>query len=685
MKQLMMIALFLVGVTLQAEEPRLVAIGDVHGHYDSLVALLRETKLVDAENRWIGKDSILVQTGDLLDRGRDIRKVMDLMMRLEREAPESGGRVVVLLGNHEAMNIIGLTRDVNPAVYADFVTEDSEARRKEAYRAVVQSFRRRAQMLSLRWQPTAEFKDNWFKKYPPGYIEYMEAMGPEGIYGRWLREKDVITMVNRTLFMHAGIPPTLTSLSLDQINRKVREDIERADEWHRLLTEKKVVMPFHTGSAKLSSANNFLDDERKYAARTGHSPSRKRKALIDQVQGFVDFRYGLLVGEEGPLWFRQFAYWEEDEGAAYLSEILKHHGAERFVVGHTPQAAGISKRFGDQLFLIDTGMSSNFYKGGRASALEFKSGNCTAVYLDSRKPICRNDGAMATLIPDNPIGPYFAAPEDEEKKPEFPLGKRVLLARDKVSPLPIQDDDAVTEFLKTANILEAKKFGEGSTNPLRMVLEKDGVRMRAIFRDVNISKRGLQRHQGELRRGFHDRAIHEKAAYELARLLGLDRVPPVVMREYKHQKGTLQLWVEGAMNERDRLKENIPHPNSRFHNDQRRMMMVFDALIFNFDRNQGNILYGPDWFLWYIDHTRSFREESYLPNKAAEVLFCERNLWEKMKQVTDEQIESAVKEYLSPRQVKALLARRKLLVEHLEKLIEQRTEKIVIYDIKYPE
>ena len=91
---------------------RIVAIGDVHGAYDALLETLQVAEVIDSELAWSGGKTHLVFTGDLLDRGAQSRRVMDLVMRLEKEARRRGGRVHLLLGNHEVMNLNGDLRYV---------------------------------------------------------------------------------------------------------------------------------------------------------------------------------------------------------------------------------------------------------------------------------------------------------------------------------------------------------------------------------------------------------------------------------------------------------------------------------------------------------------------------------------------------------------------------------------------
>ena len=111
--------------TAQPVPARIVAVGDLHGDYDAWAAIARAAGLIDGSGRWTGGATTLVQTGDIVDRGPDSLKIIDQLIRLQREAPGSGGRVVVLTGNHEAMMVINDLRYVHPGEYAAFVTPAS--------------------------------------------------------------------------------------------------------------------------------------------------------------------------------------------------------------------------------------------------------------------------------------------------------------------------------------------------------------------------------------------------------------------------------------------------------------------------------------------------------------------------------------------------------------------------------
>src|ERR1044071_6775839 len=86
---------------------RVIAFGDVHGAYDDLIQLLRAAGVVDAELHWAAGTAHVVSTGDLIDRGPGSRQVLDLLMRLQPEAQSAGGMLHVVIGNHEAMNLLG--------------------------------------------------------------------------------------------------------------------------------------------------------------------------------------------------------------------------------------------------------------------------------------------------------------------------------------------------------------------------------------------------------------------------------------------------------------------------------------------------------------------------------------------------------------------------------------------------
>lgn len=187
---------------------RVVSIGDVHGDYDQLFTVLRSGGLIDDQGNWTGGKTHLVQTGDVLDRGPDSRKAMDLLMRLEKQAAEAGGFVHALIGNHEAMNVYGDLRYTSPGEFAAFRDENSENRREKEFQ---------------REHP--QDRAQWEAQHPLGYFEHRDQLSPNGYYGKWIASHDSVIKINDTLYLHAGISPKYASMKIKDFNRRVREEV----------------------------------------------------------------------------------------------------------------------------------------------------------------------------------------------------------------------------------------------------------------------------------------------------------------------------------------------------------------------------------------------------------------------------------------------------------------------------
>ena len=370
----MLLAALLAFTVLDAAPPpsRIVAVGDVHGAADAFDGILQRAGLIDSERRWIGGTAVLVQTGDLLARGTEIRAVLDLLIALEPQAAAAGGQVQVLLGNHEMMELLGEPRDVAPELFQKFADERSDARREQAFQA--------ASRLN-RGKPLD--KAEWLAAHLPGYVEYREAFSPTGRYGRWLRTKPIIAEIEGTVFLHGGVNPEYTTESVANLNRRARRDLAEWDEGFRWLQRQNLALPFstlvevvHAAQAELvrfegrRRAGEPLADDDVFLART----------LVPIVK--VD--ESTMLNPHGPLWFRGYSTWTDEEGSGRVSALLRKYRVKRFVTGHTPQQSGrITSRFGGGLFLIDTGMlNGRFYPFGRPSALEIVGETVTPLYLE---------------------------------------------------------------------------------------------------------------------------------------------------------------------------------------------------------------------------------------------------------------------------------------------------------------
>lgn len=366
---------------------RVVAVGDIHGDHDALVRLLTRAGLLDMGHRWVGGRTVLVQTGDYLDRGSQVRDVLDLLMGLQPQAAAAGGQVVVLLGNHEAMNLVGELRDASAAAFAAFTDDASARRQADALKAYQKVMGRQVSVSRPALSPpTVLSKDDWLGAHPLGYVEYREALGPDGRYGKWLRERPVAARVGDTLFVHGGIDPDHVTQSIEEVNAQTRDELKRFDRVLRVLVSRGRALPFSTLQELFDAARRELLIAE--AVADGRADEFTGPSLgpgdLQVVQDFLRIGSWYLLNPNGPLWFRGYATWTSQEGATRLSAVLERHGVARVVVGHTMMTGlRVTPRFGGRVFLIDTGMLSSHYKGGRASALDIRGADVRVIYEEA--------------------------------------------------------------------------------------------------------------------------------------------------------------------------------------------------------------------------------------------------------------------------------------------------------------
>jgi hypothetical protein len=368
------------------QEP-VVVIADVHGDYDDFVAILRRAGLIDEQNHWKGGKTTFVQTGDLLDRGPKPREVMDLMMALEKEAAQVGGRVVSLLGNHEAMNMMGDLRYVTPASFASYADGQSEQRQKAAYEEYVKWRNAHASLLAELPQPMELTETEWMARHPAGFVEHREAFGPKGKYGEWLRGHDAVAEIDGNIFLHGGIHPDVAKTKIEAINKRIHDEIKAFDASKQYFQDEKLILPFFS----LQEITAVLRADLTAEAKSRVSANERQA----KIQEFLKLGEWFSVRVDGPLWFRGYDQWSDEEGASKASKVLQEYKASHIIVGHTVQKAGqMRARFGNTVFLIDTGMLSSYYPGGGASALEIcGDGKFVAVYLDQQAVLQDSAGA----------------------------------------------------------------------------------------------------------------------------------------------------------------------------------------------------------------------------------------------------------------------------------------------------
>ncbi|MGE5327331.1 MAG: metallophosphoesterase, partial [Deltaproteobacteria bacterium] len=380
------VALFLLAIAVPAwaQTPsRIVAIGDVHGAYSEFASILQRTKLVDGNLNWSGNDVTLVQLGDILDRGADSRKALDLMMKLEGQAAQTNCKIIPLLGNHEVMDMVGDVRYVSAGEYQAFADAQSEARRASEFESYTKFMKQHA-------PPGSPFstvdRDKWMAEHPLGFFELRDAYGPKGRYGKWFRTHDVAAEVGDVIFLHGGLDPDLHYKSVQDINKQAHRELNDFDSLWKTLTDEGAVWPYLT----LEESFKLLQVE--YQASQSGLQTWNPYVLQNIVRYLRDFPKWSIMNPDGPLWYRDLAVKPEDPAfKTKIDAMLKNLKAAHIIMGHTVMTRdfSITPRFSGDVFLIDTGMLS-FYFHGRPSALEIQGGRFTAVYASGDQVVLLN-------------------------------------------------------------------------------------------------------------------------------------------------------------------------------------------------------------------------------------------------------------------------------------------------------
>ncbi len=230
------------------------AVGDVHGEYYILLNLLENNKIIDENGKWIFGNGHLIFLGDLFDRGSKVTETLWFLHELSFEAEEQGGKLIVLLGNHEVMIMKGDNRYVNN-------------------------------------------KYNYFNQYT--YTKYSELYGKNSVLGKWLRNQGVIQQINDNLFMHAGISPqfNVRNYSFPEINLAIQMYLNSDEEliagspediilssygplWYRGYAASKSKMP----QVPQEFVDNYLSSKKLSHMVLGHN---EQKTITTSYEGKI--------------------------------------------------------------------------------------------------------------------------------------------------------------------------------------------------------------------------------------------------------------------------------------------------------------------------------------------------------------------------------------------------------------
>ena len=580
--------------------PRVVAIGDLHGSYDKLVRLIDSAGLVDTGLAWSGGADHLVVAGDFLDRGSGGREIMDLLRQLQQEAIASGGRVHVLLGNHEVMNLMRDTRYVSPAAFLDFSDEETKEDRRAGWRSYSRSRVGQAGF--------AQIRRDFQQLYPEGFFGRQRAFELDGEYGAWLATLPAIVKIDGVLYVHAGLTEDFAALGVDGINRRVLDALRRHVELRAEL-ENAGVLPSHYDMTEVFRTASQI------AGRSGHRWNETARELRDSTVDEV-------LGARGPLWYRGTALEDERIERQTLEKVLELLDARAMVIAHTYTGGNkITSRFHGKLYRVDHGI------------------------LDSSRPLALVVERGSMLVLDAMSGETLA-PERE-----LPTGHSLLATHAGLS------EEQRADLLRAGEVTYSVELGRGSSRPRLLVLEGNGARARGIFKTV----------ETPIDAPAADRYQHEVAAYALDRALGLDMVPFTLTRSIEGSEGSLQSWIEGAVDREAAAAYALELYESATTRGQLARAEVFDALIGNSSRGPDDVLLMVnDEKLYLVDHSRAFSTSTEVSWNGATAHLLEPELTGSLRQLDRATLVRELGSLLEDEQIDAILTRRDAILHRLE-------------------
>jgi diadenosine tetraphosphatase ApaH/serine/threonine PP2A family protein phosphatase len=313
---------------------RVVAVGDLHGDYDHFIEILKDPKIgiVDDDLHWIAGKTHLVQIGDVMDRYDYAKKIFVLIMRLEKEAEAAGGKVHMLIGNHEEMNITDFAfnrqgyvtvKQLLSFLPPEYIEKEERKIRKKLgippsnetdfsspLDPKIEAFWEDKINKSRDVARLTKFHVRWH--YRKAFLEN---------YAPWILEHNTVIKINDIVFVHGGISEKYSTWPLEKINDQLREELEMF-----------------------------------------------RVALLRNEDPYLP--YEIVYDENGPLWFRDYSY-RGPEFEPTVDKILSNLNAKSIVTAHTPQQikSGIEmSRYHGKVWIIDTNISRR-YPNGNLSAL----------------------------------------------------------------------------------------------------------------------------------------------------------------------------------------------------------------------------------------------------------------------------------------------------------------------------
>jgi hypothetical protein len=244
---------------------------------------------------------------------------------------------------------------------------------------------------------------------------------------------------------------------------------------------------------------------------------------------------------------------------------------------------------------------------------------------------------------------------------------------------PAMSCSEMEDFLLRAHPGTLRAVSAGITNTHRVTMEDGSIRHDGHVQTIEEHKTKFEGASGGVELNFRDSYKYNIAAYELAKLLGLNMVPPYVERKITGDSGSVSWWVNDSIMEAERHKKNIPIPDNDRWNEQMYAVRVFHELVYDTDPNLTNLLITKDWQLWIIDLTRAFRLS---PNfrDPKNLVKCDRRLLARLREIDEDMLKQKLDRWLTKSEIHALNARRAKIVSFFEKESKSKGEEAVLYD-----
>jgi hypothetical protein len=242
------------------------------------------------------------------------------------------------------------------------------------------------------------------------------------------------------------------------------------------------------------------------------------------------------------------------------------------------------------------------------------------------------------------------------------------------------EPDAETELcLSEGKILKKLRDLDGVTRPEMFLIECGGEKRRVVVKKLDDQRRGIQRfHDGSWEMNYSDSYRYERAAYLLDRELGLDMVPVAVIREVKNKESGVLEWIDGASHVKQ-MPTSPTGPQMAELARQKAVMRIFDALIYNTDRNEKNYLIDhQSWKLYLIDHSRAFRSVGELPESFQRTTpRLSRDLYQRLQNLERDALIDLMDRSIDRGQIDKILERRDKILEKIDRACDEFGDEVI--------